>query len=113
MQAIAPPCICSLSKSARYLTSRRRMLCARRYANRSFGEALSVTGRISFPLGDLNGIGKELPASPSGLCGIGGLAGDPGRLTNVLTTGVIGVLDGRSIATAKFLCGGDADASPL
>lgn len=32
---------------------------------------------------------------------------------NVLTTGVIGVLDGLSIETAKFLCGGDADDSPL
>jgi hypothetical protein len=30
-----------------------------------------------------------------------------------LTTGVIGVLDGLSIETAKFLCGDGADGSPL
>ena len=59
------------------------------------------------------GIGKELPGTPFGLWGIGGFAGDPGRLMNVLTTGVIGVLDGLSIETAKFLCAGDVDDSPL
>jgi hypothetical protein len=74
---------------------------------------LSVTGSIILPLRDLVGIGKELPASPFGLWGIEGLAGDPGRLMNVLTTGVIGVLDGLSIETAKFLCGDDADDCPL
>lgn len=74
---------------------------------------MSVTGRMCLPLGDLVGMGRELPVSPFGLWGIGGLAGEPGRLMNVLTTGVIGVLDGRSIEIAKFLCGGETDASPL
>jgi hypothetical protein len=86
-------------------------LCARKYPNSSFGETLSVTGSIYLPLRDLVGIGKELPVRPFGFWGTAGLAGDPGRLMNVLT-GVIGVLDGLSIETAKFLCGDDADGSP-
>lgn len=50
-----------------------------------------------------------------GLRGMDVLVGDPGRLLNVLVIGVIGVLDGRSIGTAKFRnsAGGDMTESPF
>lgn len=76
------------------------------YVDSSLGVVVADTGRIGFPLIGL------LVDKPDGLSGMLGLVGDPGRLANALTIGGIGVLDGRSMGTVKFL-NDDADESPL
>jgi hypothetical protein len=112
MQATALVLICSLSKSARFRTSRRSTLCKLMYLNNSSGDAVPDTGSIGFPFEGLRGIEFD---RPDGLRGIVGFVGDPGRLENVSAMGVIGVLEGLSIGTVKFLneAAADADISPL
>ena len=79
---------------------------SRKYARRSFDVVAFVLG-MSMGLARVDGV--LLIERLDGLRGIGGFDGDAGRLVKVLTVGGMGVLDGRSMDSGRFLREKDGD----